>query len=135
MIYNPHVYYKKMGYALNVAISVPLAIIMYMLTEKLIINLTSDNKFDERVQKSFVMGFIIGLFFIGLGMTVFAENSNMDNQSLQLALYMAGTFLILNSVLFNWNDLNEGTKIIILSISAVGIIIYTYTNKRSYDKF
>jgi hypothetical protein len=123
-----------MGYAINVALSVPMAIIIYMLTEKLIINLTSENKFHERVQKSFVMGFIIGLVFIALGMTAFNEHSNMDNQSLQLSLYGAGSFLVLNSVFFSWDDLDEGTKIIILGVSISGLIIYSYNNKRLYDK-
>src|SRR5271170_6016759 len=109
-----------MGYAINVALSIPMAIIIYMLTEKLIISLTSENKFNERVQKSFVFGFIIGLAFIALGMTIFAENSNMDNQSLQLAMYGAGGFLVLNSVFFRWDVLDESTKIVILGISIVG---------------
>lgn len=123
-----------MGYAINVAISIPMAIIIYMLTEKTIISLTSDSKFSDRVQNSFVMGFIIGLVFIALGMTVFSEGSNMDNQSLQLALYESGLFLVLNSVLFSWDDLDEGTKIIILTISITGLIIYSYNNRRSYDR-
>ena len=122
-----------MGYAVNVALSVPMAFIIYILTEKMIINLTSENKFSERVQKSFIIGFIIGLAYIAMGMTIFAENSNMDNQSLQLAMYGSGAFLVMNSVFFSWDDLDEGTKIIILGISISCLIIYSYNNKRSYD--
>ena len=123
-----------MGYAFNVVISIPMAIIIYVLTEKLIVSMTIENKFNDRIQKSFVLGFIIGLVFIAFGMTVFNEYSNMDNQSLQLAMYGAGGFLLLNSVVFNWNDLDEGTKIIILGISIAFLIMYSYNNKRSYDK-
>ena len=123
-----------MGYAFNVFISIPMAIIIYVLTEKLIVSMTTENKFNERIQKSFVLGFIIGLVFIAFGMTVFNEYSNMDNQSLQLAMYGAGGFLLLNSVVFNWNDLDEGTKIVILGISIAFLIMYSYNNKRSYDK-
>jgi peptidoglycan/LPS O-acetylase OafA/YrhL len=123
-----------MGYAMNVAVSIPMAIIIYMLTEKLIINLTADNRYNDRVQKSFVMGFIVGLVFIALGITIFGEQSNMDNQSMQLAMYWAGGFLVMNSVFFSWQDLDEGTKIIILCIAVTGLIIYTYHNKRHYDK-
>jgi hypothetical protein len=123
-----------MGYAFNVAISIPMAIIIYLLTEKLIISLTVESKFNDRVQKSFVLGFIIGLVFIVLGMTMFSTESNMDNQSLQLAMYGAGGFMVLNSVFFNWDDLDEGTKIIILGISITGMILYSYNNKRSYDR-
>jgi len=118
-----------MGYALNVALSIPMAVIIYMLTEKTIISFTNDNKFNDRVQKNFVMSFVIGLAFIALGMTIFAKNSNMDNQALQFALYLAGGFLVLNSVFFSWDDLDEGTKIIILGIGITGCVIYTYQNR------
>lgn len=118
-----------MGYAINVAISVPLAIMLYLLTEKFVVSLSYDNKFNDKVQKNFVIGFVVGLSFIALGMTVFSQNSNMDNQTLQLAMYMAGVFLVLNSVLFSWDDLDETTKIIILGISATGLIIYSYKNR------
>lgn len=124
-----------MGYALNVIISIPMAILIYLLTEKIIIKLTTENNFNERVQKSFVFSFIIGLVFIALGMTLFNEESNMDNQSLQFAMYEAGGFLILNSVFFSWDVLDEGTKIIMLCISIAGFIIYSYRNRRSYDNY
>lgn len=114
---------------MNVALSIPMAIIVYMLTEKIIVGLTVENKFNERVQKGFVMGFIIGLCFVALGMTVFSKNSNMDNHSLQLAMYIAGVFLILNSVFFSWDDLDEGTKVVILGTSITGLIIYSYRNR------
>lgn len=126
--------YYIMGYAINVAVSIPMAVIFYMLTEKLIINVTSENKFNDRVQKSFVIGFVAGLCLIALGLTVFNEGSNLDNQSIQLAMYGAGGFLVMNSVIFSWDELDEGTKMIILGISITGLIIYSYNNKRSYDK-
>lgn len=115
-----------MGYSTDVIISIPTAIIIYLLVEKLIISMTSENKFSERVQKSFVMGFVIGLGMIALGMTLFAPSSNMNNQPLRYAMYLSGGFLVLNSVFFNWDDLDEGTKIVILAVSMLGIIIYTY---------
>ena len=123
-----------MGYAINVAVSIPMAVIIFMLTEKIIINATADNKFNDRVQKSFVIGFVAGLLLIALGMTVFNEESSFDNQSLQLAMYGAGGFLVMNSVIFSWDDLDEGTKTVILGISISGLIIYSYRNKRSYDR-
>lgn len=120
-----------MGYAVNVAISIPMAIIIYMLTTKVIINFTAENKYEDRIQKSFILGFIIGILYIVLGMTIFDENSNMYNQSLQLAMYEAGGFIVVNSVIFSWDDLDEGTKIVILAISMAGMIIYTYKNEKS----
>lgn len=117
-----------MGYAINVAMSVPMAIIIYLLVEKMIVELTSNNKFNERVQNGFIMSFIVGLIFITLGMTLFGKKSDIENQSVRLALYAAGSMLILNSTFFSWGDLDEGTKIIILIISALGLIFFSYSS-------
>jgi multisubunit Na+/H+ antiporter MnhB subunit len=115
-----------MGYAINVGLSIPMAVIIYMLTEKLILHLTCNDKFETRVQKSFIVGFILGLTYITLGLTIFNNGSNMDNYSLKLALFLSGGFMMINSVIFNWTDLDDMAKIIILCVSITGMITYTY---------
>lgn len=123
-----------MGYALNCAISIPMAIILYMLTEKLILIATNDtDDYKDRVQKHFVIGFVVGLVFIALGLTIFNKGYDLDNQVIQYALYGSGAFFVLNAVVFNWGGLDEGTKIIILGILMTGLVIYSYNSKR-YDK-
>jgi len=118
-----------MGYKFDTFLSIPLAILIYTLTEKLIINMTCNNIYDERVQKSFIISFIIGFIFILLAMTIFKKGSNLYNHTINLAFYITGIFMIVNSVLFSWSDLVEGTKIIILGITLTGIIIYSYQRK------
>lgn len=119
-----------MGYTTNVALSIPMAIIIYMLTEKLIISTVSEKQFDEKVQSNFIIGFITGLVFIALAMTAFADRGAFDNQSLQLSLYGAGGFMVLNSVFFSWDVLDEKTKMMILAISVTGMVLWSYTQKR-----
>lgn len=119
-----------MSLACDVATSVPLAIIIYMFTEKSIIATTSENKFNDRVQKSFILSFIVGLVYIVLGMTVFDEKSNMENKPIQLALYGSGGFMIFNSIFVNWNNLDESTKMIILGIMIASCTLYSYRNKK-----
>jgi hypothetical protein len=120
-----------MGYALDIALSVPLGILIYILTEKLIAGSTSDNEFNVRVQKSFVVGFIVGMGLIGLGMSVFGKTCKLNNTTIQMGLYGAGFFLVLNSTLINWELLDEGTKILMITIAISGIIVYSYQNNRS----
>lgn len=117
-----------MGYIKNILISIPMALIFYLLTEKIITNITSENKYSDKIQKSFIIEFIVGLFFIALGLTAFNVGSNLENQSLRFSMYGAGGFLILNSVIFNWDGLDDGSKMIILSLSVAGLIIYSYNN-------
>lgn len=123
-----------MGYTTNVALSIPMGIIIYMLTEKMILSTVSDKNFDDKVQSNFIIAFVTGLAFIALAMSVFADNGVCDNQSIQLGMYGAGGFLVLNSVFFNWDVLDENTKIIILAIMISGMIIWSYTQKRTRGK-
>lgn len=115
-----------MGYAFDVALSLPMAFIIYILSKKAIISSTVHDKFENRIQKSFIIGFIVGITYIALGMTVFDDMSNLHNKSLQYALFIGGTCLLLNSVLFSWDNLDDTPKILILCISIVGLILYTY---------
>jgi multisubunit Na+/H+ antiporter MnhB subunit len=123
-----------MGYGIDTFLSIPLAIILYTLIEKIIINMTSENNYEERVQKSFIISFIVGFLFILLAMTVFGKDSNLYNHTINLSFYITGVFMILNSVLFSWSDLDEGTKIIILGITMMGIIMYAYSRKKKIIK-
>ena len=119
-----------MRHAINVLFSIPLACLIFFLTEKFIFKLTENDAYADKIQKSFIVGFVLGLLFIIFALTIFNEESNMNNKALKYALYGAGAFLILNSVFFNWDDLDEGTKIIILATMALGIIIYTYSENK-----
>jgi uncharacterized membrane protein YgaE (UPF0421/DUF939 family) len=123
-----------MGYTTNVALAIPMAIIIYMLTEKTILATVADKKFADKVQSNFVIGFVTGLTYIALAMTAFAQQGVFDNQALQLAMYGAGGFMVLNSVFFSWDILDEQTKIVILGISIAGLVVWSFTQQRSRSK-
>lgn len=123
-----------MGYAINAAASIPLAIAMYVLLEKIIQSAIADRTFNSKVQTNFVIGFVLGLTMIALGMTVFAESKTLDNQIVQFAMYGAGIFFILNSVFFSWDILDEKTKIVILGLIVTGIVLWSYTNTNRFIK-
>ena len=118
-----------MGYAWNVAFSIPMAIILYMLSDKMIFNIIKDNIYNERMQKGFIISFLIGLIYCVIGMTILNDTSHIHNKSLQLALYGSGAFLIVNTIIFNWDCHDETTKGIILGIAIIGFVIYTYSNR------
>lgn len=111
-----------MGYALNVGISIPTSIIIYMLTNKILSLMTEENN----IQTKSIITFIISICFIVLGMSIFASNSNIGNQVIQYGLYISGGYMILQTLIFNWDHLDEYTKIIILGIILCGFIYYSY---------
>lgn len=117
-----------MGYGSNIVTGLLMGLIIYVLTEKTVIIITEENNFNDKIQKGFIISFIIGLTYIALGMTAFSENNYLENHSLQIAFMGAGIFLVLNSVFINWNNLDEETKMIILAITISGLVIYSYNN-------
>lgn len=123
-----------MGYMINVALSMPMGVIIYMLTEKIILNTILDKQFNEKVQANFIIGFVAGLAYFALAMTAFSDKGIFDNQSVQLAFYGAGFFLIMNSAFFSWDILDENTKMMILAIAMTGMVIWSYSqNKKSRE--
>lgn len=123
-----------MTYSINIALSIPMAIIIYMLTEKMIITTVSDKEFGEKTQSNFIIGFVTGLAYIALAMTLFSDKGVFDNQVLQMSLYGAGTFFVLNSLFFSWDVLDEQTKMMLLAISVTGLVLWSYTLKRVRNK-
>ena len=119
-----------MGFAKNVALSIPIAVIICMLIEKLILSTVADQDYNEKVQTNFIVEFVIGLSLLALAVTAFAEKGIFDNQPIQLSLYGAGGFMVFNSVFLNWDVLDNSTKMMIMLISVVGLIIYAWREKR-----
>ena len=115
-----------MGYAADVMISIPIAIIIYMLVEKLTIISIENEQFNQKIQKNQIILFIIGLALIGLAYSVFSENSKLNNRSLQYSMYLSGGFLLFNSMILNWDVMDENTKVIILVIMFSGSVVFSY---------
>ena len=113
-----------MGYASNVCLSIPTAIIMYLLINKLILQFILNNNYNNTQQKSFVLEFIFGLLFIIIAITVFTHIP----PAIKYTFYLTGGFMIINSGIFNWDTLDEYTKIIFLTILFSGCVIYSYKN-------
>lgn len=118
-----------MGYAFDVMTSIPIAIILYVLSEKIVRTNITDNRYEKMVQKNFVIMFIIGMVFILLASTLFDEKKKrygIYNRPLQYALYLSGMMALGSSVVVNWDTLDENTKIIILMISLGGCVTMSF---------
>jgi len=118
-----------MGYAFDVMTSIPIAFILYILSEKIVHTNTKDDKYDISIQKNHIIMFIIGLVFLLLANTIFDEKKKIKslyNRPLQYAMYISGILLLINSMIINWDILNENTKILILMLTLGGCIVLSF---------
>ncbi len=114
-----------MGYVKDTVIGIPLSVLLYLLIEKMIIVTTCEDQFSERVQKTFVISLVVGLAMIGLGLSIFGTGK-LKNGAMEIAFYGTGGLLIFTSTVFNWDKMDDQTKIVILGIVTLYLIMYSY---------
>lgn len=100
----------------SVLIAVPLSLLVYYFTEILVNNAVEEYDYNGRIQNSFIVGFIVGLFYITLGLMTFSESGRMNNRPLQYTVYITGVLLLFNSTFVNWSFLSDSTKLFLLGI-------------------
>lgn len=100
----------------SVIIAVPLSLLVYYFTELMINTTIEEYDYETKTQNSFIIGFIIGLFYILLASMTFSESGKMNNRPIQYTLYITGALLLANSVLLNWSTLSDPTKLFLLGI-------------------
>lgn len=112
----------------SVIIAIPLSLLVYYFTEIVINNAVEEFDYDGRIQNSFIVGFIVGLFYIALAMLTFSEKGKINNRPLEYTMYITGVLLLFNSTFANWSYLSDSTKLfllgIIIAIISAGTFIY-----------
>lgn len=114
-----------MNATLNVLLSIPLGILIYLFVEKCIGN-TTNVVFSNNLQKKFVLGFIIGIALMCIAIEVVGNECMYENPVVWYALCGSSLVVILNNTLLNWSDVDDSTKMMILCVTIAGIIAFSY---------
>jgi cation transport ATPase len=110
---------------INVLLSIPIAALFVLFISKLIEILTNDLKAEEKIKKNLLIAFIIGIIGILVGWFIFYR-SKVKNIAVMLGLFLGSIYLMVNSLLLNWNKLNNDTKLFMIGSVLVALIIISY---------
>jgi len=111
---------------MGVLLSIPIAIMYNLFISKINHMLTEDLSLREKMQRELVIGVIAGIVALIVAFTVFG-NKKMENKIAKYGLILGGVLLLLYSVIYNWDSIENVTKLIVLFTIMVCMIGYSYS--------
>lgn len=120
---------------MGLVLSIPIAIIYNLMINKLSNMITNNYAQKNKIQKDLIISIICGILGIAIGYYVFG-NEKIENKIVKYGLMLGGTILLVYSSIYNWNTLEDITKLIFLLGILVFIIFfsYNYVNKKPESK-
>ncbi len=111
-----------------------IGIIYYLIICQISNNLFCENKNIYNSQNSILFLYFGGLIGLFLGSNIFSNNKKLNNSAIKIGLYFGSSFLIFNSMIINWDNMNSQTKLLLLGINFGLIIWFSYFNKKINKK-
>jgi hypothetical protein len=110
---------------MGLIISIPIAIIYNLMISKLSNMITKDYGQKERIQRDLLISIICGILGIAIGYYVFGSEK-MENKIVKYGLMLGGSILLVYSAVYNWNTLEDLTKLLFLLGTLIFIIMFSY---------
>ena len=116
---------KAKSVVLNILLAVPIAALFILFVNKLIEILTHDTIAEARIKKNLIIAFIIGIIGILVAWFIFYK-SKVKNLGVMLGLILGSLYLMVNSLLLNWDKLSNDTKLFMIGTVLVALIVISY---------
>jgi len=115
-----------MSNLLNILFAVPIAIIYNIIIHKLGDIFNDDVTYNERIQKNLLLSFGGAILAIYISMSLLCNTCSYKNIALQYGLYLSALLLLLHSLFYNWSNMQNNTKFIIMIVFLSVLIYYSY---------
>jgi putative effector of murein hydrolase len=122
----------------HIILSIPISILTIYLVTLATEYMTEELKYNDKIQKGFIINFIIGLLLIFLSYSLFSKYKILENNTMKYSTFISGVYFTIISILINWTELENTTKIILMTMSIIVLISYSYqidsnNNKQNND--
>ena len=104
---------KSKSVILNVLLAIPIGLLFILFVNKLIEILTHDTVAEARIKKNLIIAFIIGIIGILIAWFIFYK-SKVKNIGVMLGLMLGSIYLMINSLILNWDKLSNDTKLFMI---------------------
>jgi dipeptide/tripeptide permease len=111
---------------INIVIGTVIGFMTYALIYNMTDNMTNKLEFDEKVQKRFVLNFLFGLVLLVLAYTFFTTNKKLSNKMVRLGFIISGSCLLFNTIILNWDNLDESSRVCLICICLGIVMWYAY---------
>jgi hypothetical protein len=115
-----------MGLISDIIISVPIGIIYNIIIHKIGDMVNENKEYKIKIQRNLIITFIGGVIAIILGYILFDKNKYLKNRAIRFGLYVGSLFLLTHTLFYNWNNLTNDTKLIIMTINLIILFWIAY---------
>lgn len=121
-----------MGIMVDLLLAVPIGIIYNMIVHESANVFNDKFTYKNRVQRNLLMIFGGGL--IGLVIAMFCLSNSTSSVALRYGLYFGSILLLAHSVMYNWEIMQNDTRIIVMILILGVLIWYSYSSRQENNK-
>ena len=119
-----------MGIIIDVALSIPIGLVYNMIIHKIGEIFNNDINYRDKIQRNLLLSFGGGILGIILASFVFGKGK-YKNRAIKIGLYIGSVLLFFHSIGYNWTIMGNDTKFVIMLITLISLMYYTYSNLNS----
>lgn len=116
-----------MGHLLDFIVGTVISVILYVFIFSVGQNITADLEFNDKIQKGFVINFVVGLCLLCLAYTTFSKDGKLYNRAMRTGLLLSGFALLINTIVINWYSLSDNTRTLLIGVCLGLSIWYAYS--------
>lgn len=109
----------------DILISIPLGILYIFFINKLIELLNKDLVYEDKIKRTIAISFVAVIVGYVLAFKLFNYKKTY-NRIAKYSLIFGSTFIFLNSIIYQWPQLANDTKLIIVGIAFITSLVLTY---------
>lgn len=115
-----------MGYTTTFLLAFAIAIVYNLFIVKMSEIMTLDLDYDSKIQKSLVIGIIGSIIGFIMAKYLFGKKSILTNKSAAYGLTGGSLIILINTLFFNWDVLDNGIKLFIIGTILLCQIYFSY---------
>lgn len=121
-----------MGVIIDLLLAVPIGVIYNMIVHESADVFNDKFAYKDKVQRRLLTVFGGGL--IGMIIAVFCLSNSVQNTAIKYGLYVGSLLLLFHSVIYNWQIMQNDTRIIVMVLTLCTLIWYSYSSNSNKDK-
>lgn len=121
-----------MGVITDLLLALPIGIIYNMIIHESADILNNKFNYKDKVQRSLIM--VFGGGFIGMIITMFVLPHSIKNTAVRYGLCFGSLLLLFHSIIYNWQIMQNDTRIIVMILTLCALIWYSYSSKSGSDE-
>ena len=106
----------------DIAFAAPIGAIYNIFIHKVASVSLSNFTPEEKHQKIIILVFIIGII------SIYISQAFIINRAMRYGIDFGGALLIFYSLITNWSDMNDDTKLVLMGIILSGLVWYCYSD-------